>query len=99
MEFSKKLNVEEISLCLEIKKKNYEDYLSDNKNSIESIYQDSIINLSLSENEIFKAISKGHKSELKKNKNKLVYRIINYKNYSPNLIREMMELHTLLAGI
>jgi len=94
----KKKNIQEISLCLEIEKNNYEYYLSRSESIIETIYQDAIINLNLSEEEIFKNISKGHKSELKKNKNRLTYRIINYKNYPPNLILQMMKLHKFLAG-
>ena len=45
-----------------------------------------------------KGFSKGHKSEIKKNKLKIQYNVINFNNYHSNLILQMMELHKSLAG-
>ena len=44
-ELTKKSDIRRLSLCLEIKKNNHENYLIDNKNTIQSIYEDSIIDL------------------------------------------------------
>ena len=59
--------IKNILLCLETKeKKLMRIILSLHKDKINKVYQESLINLNLSEQEIFKDISKGHKSELKK---------------------------------
>ena len=92
-----KKKIKNISLCLETKEKKYENQLSLHKDIIDKVYQESFINLSLSEQEILKDISKGHKSEIKK-RSVFSYKVINFQNYTAKLIFKMMELHKEVAG-
>jgi hypothetical protein len=92
-----KKKIKNILLCLETEEKIYENQLSLHKDVINKVYQESFINLNLSEQEIFKDISKGHKSELKK-KSIFSYKVINCKNYTAKLIFKMMDLHKEVAG-
>ncbi len=91
-------NIKKISFCVEKKEKNFDLNTLGSQNNIDAVYQDSIINLESPEKEIFKGFSKGHKSEIKKNKFKIQYNVINFNNYHSNLILQMMELHKSLAG-
>ena len=92
-----KKKIKNVSLCLETKEKKYENQLSLHKDIIDKVYQESFINLSLSEQEILKDISKGHKSEIKK-RSVFSYKVINFQNYTAKLIFKMMELHKEVAG-
>lgn len=92
-----KKEIKNILLCLEIEKNKHENQLSLHEDIIDKVYQESFINLNLSEEEILKGFSKGHKSELKK-KSVFSYKVINCKNYIANLMLKMMELHKMVAG-
>ena len=63
----------------------------------EEIYEESFIDLKLSDKEIFKQFSKGHRYEINRNTN-FEYKIIDWNNYKKNQILEMMNLHETVSG-
>ena len=70
--------------------------LSEIKND-EEIYEESSIDLNLTNEEIFKQFSKGHRYEINR-KTKLKYQIVDWTNYKKNQILEMMMLHEFVAN-
>ena len=63
----------------------------------EEIYEDTIIDLKLSDREIFSQFSKGHRYEVNRNTN-LKYSILDWTNYKKKQILQMMNLHEFVSN-
>ena len=98
LELANNFKIEKFSFIQEIKNNSLEDYLLKNKSKVESVFEDSIIDLSSPEKKIINGFSKGHKSSIKKSYSELNYEIIDFNNYSKNQIFEMMNLHIKVSG-
>ena len=98
LELLNNFKIEKFSFVQEVKNNSLDDYLLKNKNKFESVFEDSIIDLSLSEKKIINGFSKGHKSSIQKLYPELNYEIIDFNNYSKNQIFEMMNLHIKVVG-
>ena len=76
LELLNNFKIEKFSFVQEVKNNSLDDYLLKNKSKLESVFEDSIIDLSLSEKKIINGFSKGHKSSIKKLYPELNYEII-----------------------
>ena len=97
--FFKKLNFnKQLILNLKIEKNlnNLSRILSQIKKN-EEIYEDTTIDLKLTNKEIFKQFSKGHRYEVNRKTN-LEYIILDWTNYKKEQILEMMSLHEVVSN-
>ena len=94
----KKEGIKKIQFKKEFKEDELELKLSGNKEPIDFIGIESIINLENSLDVIKQNFSKGHKSALKIDYKNLTYEIFDKNNYQKNQIFEMMELHKKVSG-
>jgi len=94
---SEKFKIDEVNLQLEINDKNFQELQSRNKGEFDEIFEEAVLDLSLSESNIFNDFSKGHKHDIKK-KTDLDYQIIDSANYKKDFILNMMNLHQEVSG-
>ncbi len=67
-------------------------------NFVEKVINEIYIDLSLSEEKIKENFSSNHRNEISKSYPNTSFELIDYKNYKPGMIYEMMKLHKFVAG-
>ena len=69
-----------------------------NNEDIKSIYEETIIDLTLPLEKIYSQLNKSHRWNVNKGRRQLNYYIYDYKNYPDNEIFEMMDMHKNVSG-
>jgi hypothetical protein len=94
----KKFNDSKHKSLFKFEIKSEKPFVKNKFNFIDKIINEIYIDLSLSIEDIKSNFSSNHRNEISKNYSNTVFKIIDYKNYKPNMIFEMMDLHKKVSG-